>query len=113
LNEAKKSGDSLWSPTIEIGAHARGGELPQSVVHERQQVGHDPAVTGRGSIKEARHLGHDGRAYQLMAPQPPENEGDRAFLRWLVNCQTCLGDQPGGEACLDKGLAPNSLVRCR
>jgi hypothetical protein len=60
------------------GGHSRGGELPQLVVCVRQQVGRGPAVAGRGRIKEAGHLGHHGRVYQLLGAEPQENEGDRA-----------------------------------
>ena len=61
-----------------FGGHARGGELPQFVVHKRQQVGRGPAVASRGRIEEAGHIGHDGRVYQLLAAEPQEYEGDRA-----------------------------------
>src|SRR5262249_22717741 len=37
---------------------ARGGELPQLVVDERQEVGSSLAVAGSGSVKEAGHRGH-------------------------------------------------------
>jgi hypothetical protein len=43
-----------------FGLHPCGGELPQLVVHERQQVGRGPVVAGRGSIEEAAHIGHGG-----------------------------------------------------
>jgi hypothetical protein len=49
-----------------FGRHPCGGELPQLVVHEQQQVGRGPAVAGRGSIEEAGHLGHNRRVYQLF-----------------------------------------------
>src|SRR5439155_2580743 len=41
-----------------LTGHARGGELPQLVVHEREQVGAGPAVTGGGSVQQSRHIGH-------------------------------------------------------
>jgi hypothetical protein len=42
-----------------FGRHPCGGSSPPLVVHERQQVGGGPTVAGRGSIEEARHIGHD------------------------------------------------------
>jgi hypothetical protein len=42
------------------GGHAGGGEFPQLVVDERQEVGSSLAVACRGSIEEAGHIGHDG-----------------------------------------------------
>ena len=41
-----------------FGGHARGGELPQLVVDEREQVGGGLAVAGRGGVEEAGHVGH-------------------------------------------------------
>ena len=43
-----------------FGRHPRGGELPQLVVHERQQVGRGPAVAGRRRIEETGHSKHNG-----------------------------------------------------
>ena len=37
---------------------AGGSEGPQLVGHEWEQVGRSPAVTGRGGIEEACHIGH-------------------------------------------------------
>ena len=39
--------------------HARG-ELSQLVVDERPEIGRSLAVTDRGCIEEAGHIGHDG-----------------------------------------------------
>ena len=44
-----------------LTGHARGGELPQLVVHEREQVGGGLAVTGGGSVEEAGHIGHHNK----------------------------------------------------
>ena len=44
-----------------FGGHPRGGELPQLVVDERQQVGRRLAVAGRGGVEEAGHIGHNSR----------------------------------------------------
>ena len=63
-----------------LGRHARGGERPQFVVDERQEVGGGLAVAGRGSIEKASHIGHDVRFYPRLAAEPRENEGDRALL---------------------------------
>jgi hypothetical protein len=38
---------------------ARGGELPQLVATERQEVGSSLALACRGGIEEAGHLGPD------------------------------------------------------
>ncbi len=43
-----------------FGRHARGGELPQLIVDERQQLGRGLAVAGLGGIQELRDLGHCG-----------------------------------------------------
>jgi hypothetical protein len=61
-----------------FGGHACGGELPQLVVDERQEVG-GLSVAGRGSIKEAGHIGHGARVYQLLAAEAQENEGELAL----------------------------------
>jgi hypothetical protein len=45
---------------------ARGGELAQFLVDEREQVGGSVAIAGRGGIENAGHVGHNDRAYQLM-----------------------------------------------
>jgi hypothetical protein len=47
------------SPVASV-AIARGGELPQLVVDERQEIGSSLAVACPGSIEEAGHIGHDG-----------------------------------------------------
>ena len=41
-----------------LGGHPRGGELPQLVVDEREQLGGGLAVTGRRGVQESRHVGH-------------------------------------------------------
>jgi hypothetical protein len=38
----------------------RGGELPQLVADERQEVGSSLAVACRGRIEALGHIGHDG-----------------------------------------------------
>jgi hypothetical protein len=38
--------------------HASGGEFPQLVVHEWQQIGSSLAITGRNGIEQASHIGH-------------------------------------------------------
>ena len=43
-----------------FGRHARGGELPQLVIDERQQLGGGPAVASLGGTQELRELGHWG-----------------------------------------------------
>src|SRR4051812_11763587 len=63
-----------------LGRYARGGERPQFVVDERQEVGSGLWVAGRGSIEEAGHIGHDVRFYPQLAAEPCENEDDRALL---------------------------------
>jgi hypothetical protein len=42
-----------------LSRHARGGERPQLVVHEREQVGGGLAVAGLGGFEEASHVGHE------------------------------------------------------
>src|SRR5262249_11668411 len=54
-----------------FGGHARGGELPQFVVDEREQLGGGLAVTGRGGFQEAGHVGHEGRGYRLGGAASP------------------------------------------
>jgi len=41
-----------------LPGHAGGGELPQLVVHEREQVGRGLVVAGRGRVEKSRHKGH-------------------------------------------------------
>ena len=43
-----------------LGGHARGGELAQLVVDERQQLGGGLAVARLGGVEEASHVGHGG-----------------------------------------------------
>ena len=49
-----------------LGGHARGGELPQLVVDEREQVGGGLAVTGRGGVEEASHIGHSAECNRYV-----------------------------------------------
>ena len=59
--------------------HPCGGEFPQLVVDEREQIGGGPAVAGRSSIEQTGDIGHDGRVYRPVAAESHENEGDRAL----------------------------------
>ena len=43
-----------------FGRHARRRKFPQLVVHEREQFRSGAAVTGRGGVEEAGHVGHGG-----------------------------------------------------
>jgi hypothetical protein len=51
-------GRSIEGVARRFGGHPRGGELPQLVVHERQQVGRGLAIAGLGRREEERHVGH-------------------------------------------------------
>ena len=51
-------GGGLEGVVGRLAGHARGGELPQLVVDEREQVGGGLAVAGRGGVQEAGHVGH-------------------------------------------------------
>ena len=41
-----------------LRGHARGGEIPQLVVHEREQLGGGLAVAGRSGVEESRYVRH-------------------------------------------------------
>jgi len=43
-----------------LGGHAYGGEGPQLVVHEWEQIGRGLAVTGPCGFEKAGHVGHEG-----------------------------------------------------
>jgi hypothetical protein len=53
-------------PGILLG-HPRGGELPQLVVDEREQLGRGLGVAGRGRVQESGDVGH---AAQHIASAP-------------------------------------------
>ena len=42
-----------------FGRHARGGELPQLVVDEREQLGGGLAVAGLGGLEKSGQIGHE------------------------------------------------------
>lgn len=58
----------------DFGGHACGREFPQLVVHERKEIGGGLAITRRGGIEEAGHVGHEGRVYRKVAAGSSANE---------------------------------------
>ena len=58
-----------------FGRHPCGGELPQLVVHERQQVGRGLAVAGRG-VEEAHHVGHSA---DIIGYRPQDQVNPKAI----------------------------------
>jgi hypothetical protein len=46
-----------------LQGHPRRRQLPQLVIHERQQLRNGTAVSGRGGVQQERHLGHAGLFY--------------------------------------------------
>ena len=80
-----------------FGGQARGGELPQLVVHERQQVGSSLAVATRGGIEEAGHIGHDRRVYQLFGGITTRKRGPSGT--------PATGQLPTAQRCLIPGRA--------
>jgi len=55
--------------------HPCGRELPQLVVDEREQVRGGLAVTSRGGIEQASHLGHASRVYRPLPTGSSEKTG--------------------------------------
>jgi hypothetical protein len=55
-----------------LRGHPRGGEPPQLVVNEREEVGGGFAVASRGGIEQAGDVGHDSRVYHLSAAELQE-----------------------------------------
>ena len=65
-----------------FGEHFRGGEFPQFVIDEREEVGSGSAITGLGSFDESGHLGHAavlslGGAASHEKQLPPCSSPDR------------------------------------
>ena len=52
--------------TRSLLGHACGGELPQLVVNEREQVGGSSAVAGPSGFEKASHVRHDSRVYWFL-----------------------------------------------
>ena len=70
-----------------LAGHARGGELAQLVVDEREQVGGGLAVTGRRGVQESRHVGHSasvtdvgGASEGKPAAEPPSVLSPDAYV---------------------------------
>jgi len=49
-----------------FGGHAGGGEPPQLVVHEREQVSGGTTITGRGCFEKVGYSRHFNKGYQLF-----------------------------------------------
>jgi hypothetical protein len=59
-----------------LGRHPRGGERPQLAVDERKQVGRSSAVSGRGRIEQAGHVGHSAESNHGVT------EGNSKEMAW-------------------------------
>src|SRR5207237_2040789 len=51
---------------------SRGSELPQLVVHQREQLGGGVAVAGLRGVEEAGHIGHDDESTGTAEARAPE-----------------------------------------
>jgi len=58
--------------------HARGGELAQLLVDEREEFVRGTAVASRRGIEKANEIGHEGRVYRRVAAGSSENEDESA-----------------------------------
>ena len=54
-------GSGLEGVVGRLAGHARGGELAQLLVHEREQVGGGLAVAARRGIQKTAHVGHSAK----------------------------------------------------
>ena len=57
-----------------LGRHPRGGEFPQLVVDEREQVGGGPAISGCRGLQKAGHVGHVAECTPQGARQRLESD---------------------------------------
>ncbi len=68
-----------------FGGHGRGGELPELIVDERQQLSGGAAVAGLGGFEELGDLGHCGSSLPVatipIAPPAADNSANYADSR--------------------------------
>ena len=58
-----------------LGRQPGGGELPQLVVDEREQLGRGLRVAGRGRVEESGDVGHVGRVYPAAGRRSTTRNG--------------------------------------
>src|SRR5262249_16783527 len=62
-----------------LAREARGGQLPQLVVHKREQLGRGVRVAGLDRRQDLRDIGHTDRVDQLLGAERFEKEGHPAL----------------------------------
>ena len=84
-------GGGLEGVVGRFGGHARGGEPPQLVVDEREQVSGGPAVTGGRGVQKSGQIGHRNectrrrrRQHWEPAAAPPSNLSPDVYACFIV-----------------------------